>query len=511
MSEDKPRLLLPDPAPRPLRIVATIAWTVMALVAGCAVGPDFVPPAAPVVSGYTPEPLVPQTASADVAGGEAQRFVQDSDIPGQWWTLFHSPPLNDLIEQALKTNPNLQAAQAALRQAMESVYAQQGAYYPDIQANFSPSRQRNAVGTLSPTLTSGAPIFNLYAAQVGMSYAPDVFGGNRRQVESLAAQAEFQRFQLEATYLTLTASVAAAAVQEAALRGQIAATDAIVEIERKQLDILWRQYELGAIAIADAKAQEATLAQTEAALPPLKKQLAQQRDLLAALAGRFPSDKLASQFELSTFALPQDLPVSLPSKLVEQRPDVQAAEAQLHVASAQVGVAVANMLPQITLSAAYGGTSTEIGQLFQSNNVFWSLAGSLSQTIFQGGALLHRKRAAVAAMDQAAAQYRGTVIAAFQNVADTLWALHNDADALTASRRAELAASESLDIARRQLQLGAIGYLGLLNAEQTYQQAVINLLQTQANRYLDTVGLFQSLGGGWWNRNDVILEPAVIR
>lgn len=482
---------------------AICAAVVTALVAGCTVGPDFHRPEAPRAGGYTAEATALQTSSANVPGGEAQRLIQGMDLPGQWWTLFHSEELDRLIDKSLKANPNLLAAQAALREAMENVYAQIGFYYPTVQASFSPSRQKNPVGTLSPTLTSGQPIFNLYTAQVSVGYAPDVFGGNRRQVESLLAQAEFQRFQLEATYLTLTSNVVVTALQEASLRAQIAATERVVNIETEQVEISRRQYALGAIAMGDVVAQEAVLAQTMATLPNLKKQLALQRDLLTALAGRFPSDEPTEKFELSTLHLPQELPLTLPSKLVEQRPDIRSAEAQLHAASAQIGVATANMLPQITLSAALGGTATQFGELLASNNVFWSIAGSATQTVFAGGTLLHRKRAAIAAYDQAAAQYRSTVISAFQNVADSLRALQYDAEALNAQVAAEHAAAENLGIARRALQLGSISYLAMLSAEQTYQQAVINLVQSRTSRYMDTAALFQALGGGWWNRSDV--------
>ena len=335
---------------------------------------------------------------------------------------------------------------------------------------------------------------------MGVSYTLDAFGANRRQVESLKAQAEFQRFQLEATYLTLTSNVVVAAVQEASLRAQITATEQVIQIETEVVQIFRRQQELGAIAMADVVAQEATLAQLQATLPALRKQLAQQRDLLARLAGRFPSEELAERFELSRLELPQELPVSLPSKLVEQRPDVRAAEAQLHSASAQVGVAVANMLPQITLSAGAGTSATQLSQWFVPGNQFWLLGASLTQTLFDGGTLLHRKRAAEAVLDQAGAQYRASVLTAFQNVADTLRALQYDADALKAQVAAEHAASESLAIARKALELGSISYLSLLNAEQIYEQTVISLVQAKANRYADTAALFQALGGGWWNR-----------
>jgi len=485
------------------RVVSfTAIFIVILFITGCAVGPNFKRPTAPTVDGYTAKPLPAQTASVEVKGGEAQSYVKDMDIPGQWWTLFQSKPLDDLIKQALKANPDLDAAQAALRGAWENVYAQRGAFFPAIEADFSATRQKTAA-VLSSPLASGESIYSLHTGQVAVSYTPDVFGGTRRQVESLKAQANSQRFQLEAAYLTLTSNVVAAAVEEAALRGQIAATRRIIEIQSKSLDLLQRQYALGQIATLDVAAQEAALAQTQAMLPPLEKQLAQQRDLLARLAGRFPSETLAEEFELPALQLPQALPVSLPSKLVEQRPDVRFAEEQLHAASAEIGVAVANRLPNITLSANSGSSATAISQLFTSGTGFWALAANLTQPIFQGGTLLHRQRAAEAAYDQAAAQYKSTVLTAFQNVADTLHAVQSDADALKAADTAERASAKSLAIARKQLELGDISYLALLNAEQTYQQAVINLVQALANRYTDTAALFQALGGGWWNRSDV--------
>jgi NodT family efflux transporter outer membrane factor (OMF) lipoprotein len=473
--------------------------SVAVVLVGCAVGPDFEPPPKPDVSGYTKAELPPEAGSADVAGGAAQRFVRDLDIPGQWWELFHSPALNALVEAALKANPSVSSAQAALRQAWENVYAQQGAFFPTAQAGFSGSRSKTAA-SLSPVPASGGLYYNLYTAQVTVSYMPDVFGGTRRQVESLEAQAENQRFQLEATYLTLTANVVAAAVQEASLRGQIAATEEVIRIVTEQLGILRRQNELGQATGADVALQEASLAQALANLPPLRKQLAVQRDLLSALTGRFPSEEPEQTFELSSLQLPQELPVSLPSKLVDQRPDVRAAEALVHTASAEIGVAAANRLPQFSLTGDVGTTALKLAGLAAPGNVFWTVAGSVTQTVFDAGTLLHRQRAAEAAFDQAAAQYRSTVLAAFQNVADTLRALQADADALRAAVGAEAAARKSLDIARAQLKLGAINYLGLLTAQNAYQQALLALVQVQASRYADTAALFQALGGGWWNR-----------
>ncbi len=486
----------------PTSQLLTSATSLLALVlmAGCTVGPDFHRPTAPANGGYTVQPLTSISSAANVAGGEEQRFVMGMDIPQQWWTLFKSPTLNALIEKSLKTNPSIDAAKAALRQARENVSAQAGYYYPTVQAGYSAGRAKDS-GTISPVLSSEEEPYNLHTAQVSVGYAPDVFGSNRRLVESLTAQADFQRFQLEATYLALTSNVVAAAIQEASLRSQISATLSIVKIETEMLALLRRQFELGYVAGLDVAAQEAALAQVQQTLPPLQNQLAQTRDLLTALAGRFPNEELEEKFDFAALSLPQDLPVSLPSKLVEQRPDVRAAEEQLHAANAQVGVAVAALLPNITISADLGSTAIGISKLFTPGTGFWSLAGDLTQPIFQGGTLLHRKRAAEAGLDQAEAQYRSTVIAAFQNVADTLHALQSDADTLKAAAAFEQASKRSLDLARRQFELGYVNYLSLLSAEQAYQQAVINLVQAKANRFADTAALFMALGGGWWNKS----------
>jgi NodT family efflux transporter outer membrane factor (OMF) lipoprotein len=479
--------------------VLLIDFCLGAMVTGCAVGPNFERPLPPEVYAYTAGALPEETAAAPVAGGEAQRFLLEQQLPAQWWELFESPPLSALVQQALKSNPDIAVAQAALREAQENAYAQEGVYYPSIQAGFLANRQKNAVEVLSPTLSSGAPIFNLYTPQLTISYALDPWGGNRRQVESARAQAEAQRFQLEATYLTLTSNVVVAAIQEASLRAQVAATENVVGVESEVLALMSRQYELGAIAGSDVAAQQTALAQVEATLPSLKKQLEQQRDLIARLAGRVPSDEPSERFELDALRLPQALPVDLPSRLVEQRPDVRQAEANLHAATAQVGVAIANMLPQITLSGNAGSTSTQFRQLFSSPTLFWSFTAGVLQPLFDGATLLHKKRAADAALEQAAAQYRATVLGAFQNVADALHALQRDAETLAAAARAERAAAESLAIARRTTELGASSFLGVLNAQQAYQQAVIAVAQARANRYADTAALFQALGGGWWH------------
>jgi NodT family efflux transporter outer membrane factor (OMF) lipoprotein len=472
--------------------------------AACAVGPDFAPPPAPDVTGFTPEPLGSTTAAAATKGGEAQHFVKDLDLAGEWWVLFHSKDLNSIVEQALAANPDLQAAQAALKAAKENVYAQQGALLPSVDGNFTGSRQKFQIGQPSD-VGAGSPIYNLFTAQLNISYTPDVFGGTRRAIESLEAQADSQRFALEATYLTLTSNLAGAAVQEASLRGQIEATLTIIKIERDALDLMRKEYKLGQIAEGDMVAQEAALAQVEQTLPPLQKQLAQQRDLLVALMGGFPSQRVPQKFFLATLHLPRDLPVSLPSKVVEQRPDIRAAEANLQSASAQIGVAIANRLPNITLSGVDGTTGLALDQLFTPTFGFWQATGAITQPLFHGGTLFHRELAARDAFDQAAAQYRSTVITAFQNVADSLRAIQSDAVALQKAVAAERAAARSLEITRRRRELGDVDYLALLNAQQTYQQALLSLVQAKAARLADTVALFQALGGGWWNRMDV--EP----
>src|ERR1700677_3872884 len=469
------------------------------LLASCAVGPDFKKPGVPDTAGYSQKPLRNPQAAGDVAGGEPQHFVEGLDIPAQWWTLFHSKALNSLVESSLKANPDIKAAQEALQVARENVSAQTGAYYPSISAGFSASRQKTSE-TLGRVPNSNTFQYSLFTPQVSVSYAPDVFGLNRRTVESLQAQADQQRFALEATQLTQSSNVVAAAIQESSLRGQIAATQQLIDINKKILEILRKQVDAGYANRLALAAQEAQLAQVVATMPPLLKQLAQQRDLLSALAGRFPSQEPSETFELSALELPRDLPVSLPSRLVEQRPDVRQAEENLHSTSALVGVAVANRLPNFNLNGNIGSSALAISQLFTPGTGYWSLGAAVTQPVFEGGTLLHRERAARAAYLQADAQYRGTILTALQNVADTLHALEQDGDALKAALDAERAAKVSLDLTTHQVQTGYTNSLALLTAEQVYQQAVINRVQAQANRFADTAALFQALGGGWWNR-----------
>ncbi|THD80515.1 MAG: efflux transporter outer membrane subunit [Phenylobacterium sp.] len=472
------------------------------LLASCAAGPDFKKPAPPTVSSYTAPPVSTTVATPNVTGGEAQRFASGADIPADWWTLFHSRSLNDLVEAALVNNHDLKAAQAALAQAHETTLAQRGAYFPTVTAGFAGSRQRTP-DSLAPTPATNATQYSLFTPQVSVAYAPDVFGLNRRGTEAVKAQEQAARFQMIAAQLTLTSNVAVAAIQDASLRSQIEATRELIGLNTKIVEILRYQQAKGYSSGLDVAAQESQLAQVTAALPPLLKQAAQQHDLLAVLTGRYPSEAPAEDLELSGLTLPQDLPLSLPSVLVAQRPDVRQAEANMHAASAQVGVAAANRLPNIQLTANAGSTALAIGQVFGPGTSFWALGAALTAPIFDGGTLKHQEGAAKAAYVQAAEQYRSTVLTAFQNVADTLTAIEQDAEALKASAAAADAAKVTLELSQRQWRDGYASYLTLLSAEQAYQQARINLVQAQANRYADTAALFQALGGGWWRRADL--------
>ncbi|HXY98233.1 MAG TPA: efflux transporter outer membrane subunit [Steroidobacteraceae bacterium] len=492
------------PAAR-LAVRPAVAAALAASLAACAVGPNYHRPAPPKAPDYGSAPSKGETVASPGTGGAAQTFVPGADIPAEWWTLFKSEKLTALVSQSLKGNPSLAAAQAALRQANELYKAQRTSFLPVVQGSFDAQRVKNPVDTLANPTTYAQvnPYYNLFTAQLSLSYTADVFGGMRRSLEATRAGVEATRFELIATYVTLSSNVVVTAVQEGSLRGQIAATERLLELERMMTDTVHQQRSLGTASELDLLAQQAAEAQTAATLPPLTKQLGQTRDALTALLGKLPAEEPPETFTLEDLTLPTELPVTLPSKLIEQRPDVRQAEENLHAASALVGVALADMLPQFTLSADTGSAALEINRLFTPYTGFWSAGASLTQTLFDAGALIYRHRAADAALDQAAAQYRAAVILACQNVADTLRALQADAQALKAAAEADVAAQKSFELARQQRELGTISEVALMNAEQTYLQAEIALVQARANRYADTAGLFQALGGGWWNSSEV--------
>jgi len=489
------------------------------MLCACAVGPNFHQPAAPAKVDYAPAPLPAATQSAPGLAGDAQTFIAGGELRYDWWKSFECPALDSLVERALRANPSLPAARAALAQAQELVYAQQGYFYPTVGVDYQFERQKLSgnTGGNSPgiqgngtVITTGsnpagppynAPvIYSFHTAELTVGYTPDVFGANRRQVESLGAQAQYQRFELEATYLSLVANVVGAAIQEASVRAQIAATEAIIADYQKSLAILRDKLANGYAMRLDVAAEEAALGAALQLLPPLQKQLEQTRDLIRVLAGNLPNEDVAETFALEDLKLPGQVPLSLPSKLIEQRPDVRAAEEQLRATNAQVGVAIANRLPQFSITGAVGGNASVFSQMFSSGGPFWNIIASASQTLFDGNTLLHQQRAAEQALKQSAAQYRATVLSAYQNVADSLHAMLADADALGAAVVTERAAKLERDLTQARRDAGYTDYLTELTAETTYQQALLGLAQARALRFGDTAALYQSLGGGWWNR-----------
>jgi NodT family efflux transporter outer membrane factor (OMF) lipoprotein len=453
------------------------------------VGPDFKAPAAPATDRYSSNPLQ-NTASVPVHGGEVQSFVPSEQLPPAWWTLFGSEKLNQLVVAAFAGSPSIESAQAALRNAREIYLADRSLLFPAIDANGAASRTRDSGAQFG----GGPSIYNLYQASVGVSYGLDIFGLSRRLIESQSALVENQYYELQASYLTLAANVVTSAVQEGSLRAQIAATREILTAQEKELSVTERRQQLGAVSSINVLSIRSNLAATRATLPPLERQLDATQNLLAVYQGKLPSERQTTDFDLKDLTLPQALPLSVPSELVRRRPDIRAAEAVLHQASAEVGVATANMYPQISISGQYGVQSRETSNLF--DNKFWSIGANVTQPLLHFGELQHRRRAAVAAYDQSAASYRATVLQAFQEVADALRALDADAQTLQAQYDSAAAAQSSLNLIQQQYGLGGTSYLELLTAQNQYQNAQIRYLQALASRFQDTAALFQALGGG---------------
>lgn len=481
-----------------LRVVyrpPSMALATLAL-ASCAVGPNFKPPPPPATTSYIHEQAA---LSQRLSGSSVQRQTLHvgEDLPGDWWKAFGSSSLDTLIVRAMRSYPALEAQQAALRAAQQDLRASQGIFFPQLQGQGAAVRQSelgSSVGIGLPSL-----ITNVFQATVNVSYTFDIFGGERRNVEAMRARAEQQQFQLEASYLTLTSNVVASAIQFASTREQLVVTDDIIDLETRQLRVIKRQFDLGSRARADVLQQESNLAAVRATRPALQQQCAVYEHELAVLTGQLPSDAKPMDLRLADLKLPGDLPVALPSALLIRRPDVRAQQAVLHQASAEVGVATANMLPQVTLTGYAGTESFRYLNLVQSGRI-WELAAGLAQPLFEGGTLLARRRSAVAQYDEAAANYRQVVLNAFENVADVLTALDNDAAAMQANDDSAVAAKTSLDLIQQQYADGAASYESLLAAEQSYQRARIDQVRALAARFVDTVNLFQALGGGWWHR-----------
>ncbi len=487
-----------------------IAVSLLGTLAACAVGPDFKQPEAPKVSSLTEKPIPPKLATTpDVPGGSEQTLVESKDIPAKWWELFKSPELDVLIRKALEQNPNLGAADAALRAAQENVSAQIGGqYFPQIGGNASLTRQELPYAVYG--LPHGDPIFNLYNTTVNISYVPDFFGRARRTVENARAQAEISQYQLESAYLNLTSNLVTSAVREAQLRAQYQATKEILEAQTYFANIIKQQLEIGSVSKVDLTSQLALVASSQAELLVYEKNVAFARNQLAALTGEFPGSAVIKGFNLSDLHLPDQLPLSLPSSLVRQRPDILTAESVMKSTNALVGVATANLLPQITLSGAEGSAALTTGALFGPTAALWSIAGGLFQPLFQGGQLLAQRRGAMANYEQAVFQYQAAVITAFQQVADALQALDADAKALTAATDTERYAKETLNLVQDQYRFGTASYLQVLYYQTQYQNAKIRSLQAQALRFSDTAALFTALGGGWWNREGPAYQAKTI-
>ncbi|AOZ04192.1 RND transporter (plasmid) [Cupriavidus sp. USMAHM13] len=473
-------------------LAACAAALVLAAVQGCALGPDFTRPAAPQVERYVHGG---DAARTPVADGVAQRFAPGAEVPADWWTLFGSEVMDRTMAQALAGNPSLQAALASLRQSEAAMRAGAGVFYPQFDAAANGTRQAVSPSRLGQP--GPAALFNLFSLGGTVSYTLDVFGGNRRTVEALAAQVDAQRYTRDAAWLTLTGNVAGAVIARAGYAAQIAATEALLALLREQVEITHAQVVAGTTAHAGELSLVSQLATFEATLPPLRQKLEQADHLIATLCGRFPGDTAPAPVPLASLQLPQELPRTLPSVLVRRRPDVLLAEAQLHVATAEVGVAQAAMFPNLTLSAAYGREATTVPALFGAGAGIWSAGAGIAAPLFHGGELYYRREAARAQRDAAEAQYRQAVLSAFDQVADALRALAHDAGLVEASRSARDAAREALAELQANYQAGTAGYLQVLVADQQVHQAEITYLQAVTLRLQDTVALFLALGGGW--------------
>lgn len=474
--------------------VAVVAF----VLSGCSpLGPDFVRPLFSTSETYVPQ-QPSEVEAANIRGGNVQTLVRGMDIPGQWWTLFKSEELDTLIKTAFAEHPTIGAATAALRSANEQLAAQRASLLPTLQLGLD-GNQNQTPANIAPVPVTGQSAYGLLAGRLQVTYLLDVWGAKSRRVESAQALASVQCFQVQAAYLTLASSIAVAAIEEAALREELRAKAAIVNAQRQTLDVVTRQTQAGLITGQEVAAQRAALAQVESTLPAIRKALSLQRNQLAVLSGALPNAPPSQEFQLADFQLPRELPLTLPSRLLEHRPDVRAAIEQLRSSSALIGVARANQFPQFMLSASAAPQTLALDGLLSPVSLGANFGLGILQTLFDGGALAAKRRQAVADFEKAQADYRLTVLNAFREVADALRSLEYDAQALAAAVNAERAAEESLAVARRRLELGDVTYTAVLTAELLYQQTLMARVRAQANRLLATASLLQALGGGWWN------------
>jgi len=464
---------------------------------GCAVGPNFVRPKPPEVERYTYGPQPTETIPAD---GQVQHFNAGAELAADWWRLFNSPKLDAVINEAIVNNPTLQAAEASLRQSQENLRAGYGVFFPQVDASFDATRQKFSPARFGGT--SSSSIFSLYTLTATVNYALDVFGGERRAVESLKARVDFQRYEVLGTYLALSGNIVNAIIAEAAYREEIKATEEIISLQREQIGITEAQAQAGIVRYSNVLSLQSQLASTEATLPLLRQKLSQTEHLLATLVGRTPAEWPPPPVDLAELTLPGNLPITLPSELVRKRPDILAAEAELHSASADIGVATAALFPSFTLNGTYGLNNNSLKDLFKSNSSFWSLGAGLTAPLFRGGTLWFERKAVIEGYNQSLANYRQTVLSAFAQVADVLQALEHDAEALHSQSQALSTAEEALKLIQANYQGGIASYLEVLIANGQYHQAKISYIEAQAQRFQDTVALFVALGGGWWNAEE---------
>ena len=470
------------------------------LLAGCTVGPYYHSPAPPSVPTYTPDNQPAATASSPGAEGSSQQISTTADIPAQWWRLFRSPELDRLVREALANSPTLAQASARLKEAQEEANARTGqTKYPNVSASISAQREQVDLAAFGVPFPSPPP-FGLLNGSVAVSYALDLFGANRRLIESLNAQAEYQKWQLQGARLMLAGNVVAAVIRQAQLGAQIELTQQMLALQQQQLGITERRVQAGGLASYNVSQQRTLVEQTRALIPPLEQQLDIVNHQLAVLIGESPTEAHIDAIALNQLHLPEELPLTLPSSLVRQRPDIRAAESLLHQASANVGVATAALYPQITLS----GSAGLLGTSFTSGGDIWNFGAALAQPIFNGGALRAEKRKAVAAYEEAGANYQQVVLLAFEQVADSLRAIDHDAQTLQARTEAAGQAELTFHTASQRYDAGGISQLAVLDAQRQYLQTALDRVNSAASRYSDSAALFQALGGGWWNEKQPI-------
>lgn len=460
----------------------------------CAVGPRFTRPAAPRVAGYS---AVAEPGATSAPSGIAQHFMPGVSVPADWWRLFKSPALEAVVLEALRNSPDLQGARASLAASEDELRAGYGIFYPDAKLDASATRER--FSPIAFGSAGGSSLFNLFTLSASVSYALDLFGGNRRELEALRAQSDVQRANEQATYLTLVSNIINTLVARAAYAAEIETTRQLIDLQVEQVRLAKVRAEAGTAPYSNVLSLESQLASDRATIPQLEQKLAQSEDLLATLAGHVPTEWRVPPLELAALALPRDLPLSLPSELVRRRPDILAAEATAHAASAGIGIATAALFPSVTLTGSYAANGTSLAHVFDANGRTWSAGASVTAPIFEGGTLWYKRKAAIERYRQAMASYRRTVIAAFGQVADTLHALENDAAALAAQDEALASSERALHLVETNYEAGLATYLDVLNADSQYHQTKINDLEAIALRYQDTVALYVALGGGWWS------------